>query len=310
MLDGSVRILNLDNSVVSQTEILQQFRPAIVDCTDISASCRLWANRKTACKIKERLTPELKGAITFLGSGDFHHISGFLLEQFQEPLTVIVFDHHPDWDILPPRWGCGSWVTTILKRQNIKKVILLGVSSEDISSLEVQTGNLGSLRDNRVEIYPYLHRPTAALCKKVPDDTVSIKVTRGLFCSRIHWRQLRTENLTGLFWEIVKRLEMKQVYVSIDKDCLTSRYSLTNWEAGYFDLEELLLLLRLIKENLDIVGLDIVGDYSLPRTRGVFKAFFSRLDHPRHYSARGHSASTIGMVNGCTNRKILELLRT
>ncbi len=124
MLCGKIRILNFDNSVVKQKKLLENYHPAIVNLQGIGPFCRHWMGKNTAETIRNHLEPELKNAITFLGSGDFHHISNLLIGQFHEPLSVIVFDHHPDWDIYPPKLGCGSWITRVLERPNILKVIL------------------------------------------------------------------------------------------------------------------------------------------------------------------------------------------
>ncbi len=102
---------NFDGSLFRQTRLIERYRPDIIDLYGIGPSCRLWANKKTAAAIQAALQPQAQHAITFLGSGDFHHMSHLLVRQFAEPLTLIVFDFHPDWDILPPRLGCGSWVT-------------------------------------------------------------------------------------------------------------------------------------------------------------------------------------------------------
>ncbi|MDD5730360.1 MAG: hypothetical protein PHN57_04465 [Candidatus Omnitrophica bacterium] len=308
MLSNKVRILNFDDSITLQKRLMEKFQPEVVDFKKLGPYCRLWSNEKEAGQIRMSLNPESKNRITFLGSGDYHHISGLLTEQFREPISLIVFDHHPDWDILPPGLGCGSWVTYSLRKQNVMKAVILGVSSEDISSVWVQTGNLNSLKDDRVEIYPYAHKPTVTLLKKVPQN-ISMKIKRGFGYNKISWQELRGKNqvdfLSGL---ISSRIKTKQVYVSIDKDCLKSDYSLTNWEEGFFDLEELLGLLKVIKNNLDIVGLDIVGDYSAPRVEGRFKSFLSRIDHPKIYSAKNKTDVSISALNEQTNLKILELL--
>jgi len=305
---GPIRILNFDDSITKQKKLLERFSPVVVDLTRYGPTCRLWLNKKTANEIINFLQPALRNAITFLGSSDFHHISCLLIEQFTEPISVIIFDFHPDWDILPPRLGCGSWVTNILKSPNIKKIIVLGVSSEDISSFWIQMGNLSALKGNRVEIFPYTHEPTITLLKQVPNDNVSIKVAKGLFYNKIYWRQMKDINLANLFFEIMGRIQTKHVYVSIDKDCLKSSYALTNWEEGYFELKDLLNLLKLIKENLKIVGVDITGDYSFPKMKNRIKDIFSRLDHPRNYSAKSQAQTIIDSINEQTNIEILELL--
>jgi len=307
MLNKSLRILNLDDSVIKQQKLTSQYKTEIIDLSYLGPRIRLWMNKKTMKEIDKRIQGSLKNSITFLGSGDFHHISHILINQFKQPFSLIIFDFHPDWDTLPPRFGCGSWLTQTLKNKNILKCILIGVSSSDISSWWVQSGNLDSLKDNRVEIYPYSHKPSLAFFKNVPAN-ISLKIERGLFYNKIHWNELKGKNLTEFFLSILKRLPQKQVYVSIDKDCLKKEYALTNWEEGHISLEELLLMLRLIKENLDIIGMDITGDYSRISLAGNYKRFFSKIDHPKNINAEKFPQSFITATNEEANLKILELL--
>lgn len=308
MRSDKIRILNFDDSVARQPGLVEKFSPAVVDLTAVGPRVRLWADDKIASNVAAALDPEFRHAVTFLGSGDFHHVTSLLLEQFTEPITLIVFDHHPDWDILPPRLGCGSWVTRALKRPNIRKAILFGMASDDISTGSIQTGNLQSLRHNRLEIYPYAHPPTTAFLKRVPTDNVSVKVQDGIFRQKIFWHELKGGNLSEFFFELLSRLPTKKVYVSIDKDCLPQKWSLTNWEEGRLPLPDFLFLLKLIRENLDIVGLDIVGDYSPVKINGRVKNFFSRLDHPKQFSAAQQSHAAIQKVNERLNQTILETL--
>lgn len=308
MPEKSVRILNFDDSLTKQHSLISEFNPVIIDLKNIGPEARIWASRKTIQKIKSILNPGQKDFITFLGSGDFHHISGILIGQFEEPITVIVFDYHPDWDIMPPVWGCGSWVRAISGRTNIDKIILIGVSSSDISSISIQTGNIASLKDNRLEIYPYSHRPSRVIFRRIPPN-ISIDVTRGKFLNTINWHEIKDKFLSEFFAEIIKRIKAKKVYISIDKDCLKKDCALTNWEEGSLKFEELSYILKLIKENFDIVGADIAGDYSEPIVKGAIKKMFSHLDHPKEFSAKRWEESFINSVNEKTNLKILELLR-
>lgn len=308
MLSGALRILNFDDSLIKQKRLLEQFHPTIINLTKFGPACRHWMDKKTAGKIGGFLDPELKNAITFLGSGDFHHVSSLLIEQFRSPLSVIIFDYHPDWDIMPPRLACGSWVNRILKMRNILKVILVGVSSSDISSFWVGSGNLNSLKDGRLEIYPYSHPPSKVLFRDVPEN-ISVQVRRGLFYIDIHWQELKDKNLSDFFPQIIKRIPTQQVYISIDKDVLKSDYSLTNWEEGYFELDDLLIMLRIIKMRLDIVGLDITGDYSRMQLRNKIKAICANFDHPKNYTAKNKPETSIDSINEQTNISILESLK-
>jgi len=307
MLSRKIRILDFDNSVAAQEGLIRRFLPEVIDLKSLGPLCRVWCRKETARRVRSALTPDSKNAVTFLGSGDFHHVTSILAEQFEEPISVIVFDHHPDWDTFPPRLGYASWVRRLLDRKNVKKIILLGVSSCDISSIHIEHGSLDSLADDRVEIYPYSHKPTRVFLRRVPENR-SIRLSRAALSSVINWRELKTEGLRDVLLSVIKMLDTKKVYVSIDKDCLKKDHSLTNWEEGRLTLDELLGALRLIKENLDIVGLDITGDYSHPVVKGSLKKIYLAVDHPRDYSAKGHTKDRIASINEETNIKILETL--
>ncbi len=308
MLSDKVRILDFDATVAEQKALVERYHPAVVGLRAIGPSVRLWSNSSNARKVSAAFDPRLRNAVTFLGSGDFHHVSSLLIDQFDEPLTVIVLDHHPDWDILPPRLACGSWVSRILRRPHVKKVVLLGVGSDDIAMPAIQTGNLAALAGGRVEIYPYRHAPTVTLFRKVPVDNVSVKVRPGLCGATIEWRQLQGMDLTSFIADLAGRLGTKKVYVSLDKDCLRASCSRTNWEPGLFGLPEVLLLLKLIRENFDIIGCDIAGDYSPPVMDGRIKAFIARHDHPADHSARHQAFREVQAANEKLNIRLLEAL--
>jgi len=265
-------------------------------------------NQRDAAQVRQAVDSSLKNSPTLLGSGDFHHASALLVEQFQDPLSVIIFDHHPDCDALPPRLGCGSWVSRVLERPNVRKVVLLGISSGDISSIWIETIKLSALSKDKLEIYPYSHKPTKVLFRNVPEN-ISITLRKKLFYREIHWQELKEKNLAVFFRGIIDRIPTKDVYISIDKDSLLPDYALTNWEAGHFELNDILALVRLVKERFNIVGLDITGDYSTARVHGIIKTIFSGIDHPKDYTAKGKPAVLINSVNENTNIKILESLK-
>lgn len=307
MLSKTVRVLNFDDSIVRQKKLMSRYEPHVVDFKNLGPDCRFWMGEKAAREIRKLLAPGLKNAVTFLGSGDFHQVSSLLIEPFEQPLTLIVFDHHPDWDILPPKRHCGSWVTQVLKKEEVEKIILLGVSSQDISTFSIQTGNLGALGQDRLEIYPYQHVRTRVFFRRVPENP-SVRIQRRFLSSEITWQELARQNLDRFLQGLAARIKTRSVYISIDKDCLKARDSLTNWEEGFLDLDELLTMLHFLQKNFDLAGLDVTGDYSEPIFRGKWKSFCAWLDHPRGYSAEGVPASEIDAVNEGTNLKILEAL--
>jgi len=307
MLSQEIRILDLDSSVTKQQSLLSKYPHNTVALQDLGPQVRLWMDYRSRAQVLKRIDTTASSSVTFLGSGDFHHLSSLLLSQLHQNLSLIVFDFHPDWDILPPRFGCGAWVTEALRRKNIVKCLLMGISSDDISSPSIQSGNLAALSKDRLEIYPYQHEPSKVFFRKVPQN-FSIRTQRGFFYHKIYWNELKTKNLKDFFLSVIARLPEKNVYVSIDKDCLKSQYSLTNWEEGMLELDELLLMLKLIKENLNIAGLDICGDYSKPIISGRIKNFFSKMDHPKITPAGNFNEEEINKANALTNQKILETI--
>ena len=307
MLSKTIRILNFDDSVIKQRTLLSKYAPKVIDLTRLGPEARFWINPKTTVLVEKEICHSDRNSITFLGSGDFHHISEILISRFDEPISVIDFDFHPDWDILFPRLTCGSWVKEVLRRKNIMKAVLIGISSNDISNFHIQMGDINSLNDGRLEIYPYRHAPTRTLLKKISPNP-AFRSKNGVIFSRIYWTSLEGQDLAVFFRKLLDRISTKKVYVSIDKDCLKSSYAATNWEEGKLSLKELLLMLRLIKQDKDIIGLDITGDYSDIIISNAVKRVISLLDHPWRITAKGMSGSAITALNEDTNLKILEHL--
>jgi hypothetical protein len=300
-------VLDLDGTLTSQKTLMSRHSPEIIDLKDIAPLARFWMTDKTKAILKDRLRSRQKDAITFLGSGDFHHLANILIEDVLEPVTIIDFDYHPDWDILLPLLHCGSWVTRTLKQPNVNKVIELGPSSDDLSNIWIQTCAIDALKDNRLEIYPYSHRPTTTYFNRVPGN-ISINVHNTLLTSTITWNELKNKNLSEFLRHVLKRLPSENVYISIDKDCLMNDYSLTNWEEGRFSLDDLLLMLRVIKENSRIVGVDICGDYSKPVLSGLLKKVIVKMNHPKENRALTTPPNEVTRINEETNLRILELL--
>jgi hypothetical protein len=106
----------------------------------------------------------------------------------------------------------------------------------------------------------------------------------------------------------VKRLPTKKVYVTVDKDCLKRQHAVTNWEEGMISLDELIIMLKIIRDNCEIAGLDITGEYSKISVDGPIKTVLSRIDHPKETWRRDTSEEAALSVNEETNIRILETL--
>jgi hypothetical protein len=243
--------------------------------------------------------------VTLYGSGDFHHISAILIEQFKDPLSVIVFDYHPDWDALSPRLNCGSWANFLLKKENIRKIVLLGPSSNDLSSKGLFSASFQGLKNKKIEIYPYLRKPSRVFLRDLKGiDCFGVK--HGFFSSVIKWNNLAEKDINTFLPVLLDKIPTTDVYISIDKDCLTQDYALTNWEEGLLKLEWLLGALNIIKNRKNIIGLDITGDYSPIVINNKLKMFISCLDHPKE-AAKLRNTEKISLLNETANLKVLEL---
>jgi len=308
--DKEIRILDFDSSLLSQKKLLHKFshppyQARITALGDIAPYVRYWTKKKYIAELKKRIDSGLKNTITLYGSGDFHHVTGILLEGFPEPLSVISFDHHPDWDGLSFQLNCGSWVNHITKRVNIRKVLLLGPSSDDLSSRGLITASLSGLNNNKLEIYPYLHEPSRVFLKPLKDN-VCLKVEPRLLGAEIQWSNLKEKDMNIFLSGLLERLPTDDVYITIDKDCLSRQAAFTNWEEGLLGLDWLLGALNIIKNKKNIVGLDITGEYSPVILKGLLKGFFSWADHPKENFLPEDTAA-INAINESTNLKILDL---
>ncbi len=137
--------------------------------------------------------------------------------------------------------------------------------------------------------------------------TNTLSFTRHLF-DKVLINEPGEGGVVGSFRDIIEKFSNKKAYITIDKDCLTSKYALTNWEEGKLSLEDLISMLKIAKDKLDVVGVDITGDYSDINIKGSIKGGISYLDHPGKFSARGVPAPEISRINEETNLRLMEAL--
>jgi arginase family enzyme len=292
----SMRILNFDSAITSQKCLLAKYShppysAQIIDLLDYGPSVREWINKREALKLSKELNPADRNKITLYGSGDFHHVSALLIDKFGstgEDFCVVIFDFHPDLDKTFPKFSCGSWVNLIAKKDAVKKIVMLGPSSDDLSFPHNLTFNFSYFKSKRIELYPFYHKPSLTLS------------------GRIVWENLRGKDIRRFMADLIDRLPSKNVYISIDKDCLTRDYAVTNWEEGVAALDLLLDALKVLKDKANIIGMDITGDYSPIRVNSLFKRLCTMLDHPRQ-SGRKMDAEEVARINEETNLKILRL---
>ena len=204
--------------------------------------------------------PHLQPFVLY-GSGDFHHLSGLWIRHAAEPLVVVSFDNHPDWDIRPPWWCCGSWVNRALELPHVQKVSVWGCGNFECWWPGQAFGNRRAEREGRLDVHAWA------------DDRPAGKQQRRGAIFRDRWREQ--------FDDFVATLEGTSIYVTIDLDCLRAGEAVTNWENGKFATADLVWALSRLRNSARIVAGDICGAFS-PQTYARLKQrFIATLDHPK-----------------------------
>ena len=257
-----VNILDFDGSIVAQQELLNTFktRIKISNLRKHQFVARLWSSPKKFTAICESAMNNLSDGFTLLGSGDFHHFSLGLIARYKIPLTVVLFDNHPDWIKPPHQFHCGTWVYSLARLPHVARIIIVGLESGDINGSEFNKGDVESYLNKKIVLLPY------------QDVEISLDGKTVILHSKL------SHNLEAGIAEIIDNISTQQVYISIDKDCLRLEDAYTNWEQGTLPITTVTNAIRAIKNKFDIVGADTVGDYSAPKFRSPLKWIGSWLD--------------------------------
>lgn len=236
----------------------------VVPLADWHQRVRFGCSLRTYDALRQHLLPLLPhdAGPVLTGSGDFHHASLLLIERLADrgPLDVVVFDNHPDNMRYP--WGihCGSWVSHVARLPFVRHVQVMGITSNDVSLSHALENRLVPLWRGRVS-YWCLGRST----------------------SWARWSGLKgvirsfdaAERMLDAF-ALQQSSSRSPVYLSIDKDVLSTRVARTNWDQGVLVEEDLCHAIAAVGSRL--VGCDITGDLSVARYEARWKRWLSQLD--------------------------------
>ena len=233
---------------------------ACVDARAWGARVRYFAPVRLLARFYEEVLTSLPPFV-LCGSGDFHHLAGWLVRRVTTPVTVVSFDNHPDWDVRPPRWACGGWVNRALELANVRRVVVWGCGNFELEWPSRLFADRRALREGRLAVHPWAERLKAKTGERFDAMT------------RSNWRDR--------FEAFARELAGTDVYVTIDLDCLVAEEAVTNWENGMFTADDVAWAVRMLRGGARIIAGDVCGAYSLPR----FERFGQRLagwwDHPK-----------------------------
>ena len=237
------------------------------DTAETYVDCQTWGRRLRYCATAGGMNQfyefikEKTARFTLFGSGDFHHLTALWLRKLDEPVTLVSFDNHPDWDIRPPRWGCGTWINRALELPMIRRAVIWGCGNFELNWPGHWFVSRKALRSQRLEVWPWTERLKASGRKRWPGMT------------RENWREK--------FQAFAAGLAGGKIYVTIDLDCLDSGESATNWENGLFKIADIEWALDELRARATIVGGDLCGAYSHPRSERWMQRLASHFDHSR-----------------------------
>jgi arginase family enzyme len=248
----------------------------LVDLRDLGPALRLWSRGKHIANARARVASasDPRPSVTFMGSGDFHHLAALLAERVAEPFTLLHFDNHPDWVRLAPRWHCGSWVNRVLALPNARRVVTVGVCSDDLVNPARKGGNLSALDAGRLALLPWQHEPSRAR-RRIADGP-----GHAWQDGFIHWRNLAEMQQEQAIATVLDAIPTEAIWITIDKDVLPEHEALTNWDQGEMPLAALTALLRAAGQRKRVLGADVCGEYSSPRHANWFKRIEARMDQP------------------------------
>jgi arginase family enzyme len=207
-------------------------------------------------EFQSRLAPFL-----LFGSGDFHHLTALWVRRISQPVVVISFDNHPDWDVRPPQWCCGGWVNRALELRHVERVSVWGCGNFECWWPHQIWGNRRAEREGKLEVHPW-----------ADDRPEKDRQRRGAIL-RENWREH--------FERFVNNLRGARIYVTIDLDCLNRDQAVSNWESGRFGVVDLLWALERLRAAAQIVAGDICGAFSPPAYARWKQRFASEMDHPK-----------------------------
>jgi arginase family enzyme len=233
---------------------------AALDARDWGAQLRFSAPPSLVEKFYREFAQQVVPFILY-GSGDFHYLSALWLRRLNEPVVLVSFDNHPDWDIRPPKWGCGGWINRALELAHVQHIAIWGCGNFECWWPHNIFANRSAERAGRLEVHPWADQ-----------RSLKDRQRRGAIL-RENWRES--------FEAFAANFRGQNVYVTIDLDCLRAEDAVTNWENGRFTVADLEWALAKLREQSRIIAGDICGAYSEPKYARWKQRFASEWDHPK-----------------------------
>jgi hypothetical protein len=272
-----LRILDLDGSLPLQSELVARCRPEILAAGQWGPLIRLACSFRRFRRFEQHLAAllgdatEKEPAITFYGSGDFHHLSLALVRRLRGPVNLLVLDNHPDWMRGVPFLHCGTWLYHAARLPGVKRIFHVG-GNVDFDNYYQWMAPWRLLRSGQIIVFPAIRRFQREAWAGVPNEPVRPRPDTPVDLDRIE----------KLLFPFRAELATLPLYVSLDKDVLAQEEAVVNWDSGYLTLAEVSQVLQAFMEAArgKLAGMDVVGDWSPVRLRGWLRHVMHWTEHP------------------------------
>jgi hypothetical protein len=271
-----VRILDLDGAVISQ-ERLHRRATYCVPLNGWGPRLRLGCGWREFCRFEDELSELLGGRrdrqpmVSFVGSGDFHHVSLALLARQPRLCNVLLLDNHPDWMRGVPFLHCGTWLYHAARLPQVHTIFHVG-GEIDFDNYYRWLAPWEMLRSGKIRVLP------------------SVRSFRGRDWQQIEHTPLRRNPDVAARREAIESLiapwrdELAQLplYISLDRDVLCAEEAVVNWDSGRLIASEVISLIRAFRSaSAGLAGMDVVGDWSEVRVAGMLRRLLHWTEHPR-----------------------------
>jgi hypothetical protein len=298
-----IRVLDLDSSIVSQRKLLKLYRPQVLSFQNWGPRLRLGCRMSRFDRFERALAKKTGGQIdhephvTFVGSGDFHHVSLALVRRQAQAINLLVIDNHPDWMRRIPFLHCGTWLYHAAQLPQVKQIFHVG-GDVDFDNYFQWMAPWEAIEKGKIAVLPAIRRFRGWCWAKYGNDPLL-------------WRShvaapysLPAGRLKEFIRPYRNELASRPLYISLDKDVMAAHAAPVNWDSGHLTVLQTRAILEafLMAADGNVAGIDVVGDYSPVQLQGMFRRILHFTEHP---SLRVESFQAT-RINEATNLSLLE----
>jgi hypothetical protein len=271
------RVLDLDGSVIAQERLQGRLQATVLPLQEwgpcIRMACRWGVYQGFERRLEELADSpsDTRPHLTFFGSGDFHHVSLALLRRLRQPCNLLVLDKHPDWMRGIPFLHCGTWLYHAARLPHVRRIFHVG-GELDFDNGFRWLAPWSFLNGGKITVVP------------------AVRNFRGSRWSRIDHQPLREnrdepagrERIEELLNPFRLELRARPLYVTLDKDVMNAGEAAVNWDSGFLGKGEVLDVLGAFLEAAggELAGMDMLGDWSPVRVRGLLRRALHWTEHP------------------------------